>query len=87
MSHMNYFLVLTREARFSVSTAMAAFLEEELDSVCPPEWVTFVDLHGSRIRLRTQMIEMLFQSTAEQRAAERTCFARLAAEKESGQAG
>jgi hypothetical protein len=33
-----------------------------------PAWVTFVDLTGARVRVRTRLIECLFHCTADQRA-------------------
>ena len=67
----DFFVVSTKDCRFCVSTAMAAFVERQLDATFPPRWVTFVDLTGSRIRLRSREIAAIMQSTAEQRELER----------------
>ena len=69
----DYFIVNTKDQWFYVSTPMARAIEAALDRVWfRARWVTFVDLSGSRIRLRASKILGLLQSTAEQRAAMRT---------------
>ncbi|MDP2482800.1 MAG: hypothetical protein Q8W45_05935 [Candidatus Palauibacterales bacterium] len=45
-----------------------------------PRWVVFVDLTGSRVRLRTALIEFVEQCTAEQRRIGRAMNAALKAE-------
>jgi hypothetical protein len=67
----DYFVVCGELNTWVVSTEMARHIEACLDRVPPPKWVTFVELSGARIRVRTREIECIAQSTAEQRAAER----------------
>ena len=67
----DHFIVSARTATFVVSTVMARAIEATLDQWPRRTWVTFVDLNGSRIRLRTQEIAFVVQSTAEQRAFDR----------------
>jgi hypothetical protein len=67
----DYFVVETKDGWWYISTEMARFIDGELAATPIPEWVTFVDLSGSRIRLRTGRIDSLSQSTAEQRSANR----------------
>jgi hypothetical protein len=69
----DYFIVSTTDGFFYVSTAMARAIETALDRRWPrARWVTFVDLSGSRLRIRASTILGLFQSTAAQRAAMRS---------------
>jgi hypothetical protein len=79
----DFFVVTTGDCRFHVSTAMAAHIERVLAARWMPRWVTFVDLTGSRVRVRTDRITMVMQSTVEQRAAERTHYRWLLWEQES----
>ena len=67
----DYFVVYARDGVSYVSAVMAAHIERTLDAAPVPAWVTFVDLAGARVRLRTGDIWQLMQCTAEQRAAER----------------
>ena len=68
----DFFVVIAGDCRFHVSTAMAAHIERVLGARWKSRWVTFVDLSGSRVRVRTDRITMVMQSTVDQRAAERT---------------
>lgn len=68
----DYFVVVGENWTWYVSTEMARFIEDSLES--GEEWIKFVDLSGSRIRLRTPKIEFIAQSTADQRATERDFF-------------
>ncbi len=66
-----------------VSGEMARFVEERLDAVPSPRWVTFVDVSGSRVRLLTRKIDSICQSTLEQRVAGRALFRALKREREA----
>jgi hypothetical protein len=68
---LDHFIVSARSASFFVSTEMAMHIEACLDARKPSKWIRFVDVNGSRIRLRRREIEYLLQSTMEQRAADR----------------
>ncbi len=67
----DYFIVSGDDSTWYVSSAMARHIESVLDAAPWARWVTFVDLAGSRVRLRTREIDYLCQCTAEQRAMER----------------
>lgn len=67
----DHFIVSARSASFFVSTEMATHIEACLDARRPRKWIRFVDLSGSRVRLRRREIEYVFQSTSEQRIAYR----------------
>lgn len=67
----DHFIVSARMATFVVSTVMARAIEATLNQWPRRTWVTFVDLSGSRVRLRAQEIAFIVQSTAEQRALDR----------------
>ena len=66
----DHFVLSARSATWYISTEMARHLEACLESG-RPGWVSFVDLAGSRVRIRTREIEYLAQSTSEQRASDR----------------
>ncbi len=67
----DHFVLDTRANCWNISTVMARHVERCLDADPRPFWITFVDLAGSRIRIRSQDVESLSQSTADQRAAAR----------------
>ena len=77
----DYFVVSGESFTWYVSTAMAKAIEARLDAKPRARWVTFVDLVGSRVRLRIRRIEYICQCTAEQRAAERAFFRSLKRER------
>jgi hypothetical protein len=77
----DYFVVVGEFCTWYVSTEMARFIEECLESGA--KWVKFVDLIGSRIRLRTRQIEFIAQCTADQRATEREFFRTMRRERKS----
>lgn len=79
----DYFIVYGEHFCWYVSTAMARLVEDALTAVPPEEWVVFVDLTGSRVRLRTRGIEYVVQCTAEQRAEERRHFRLLKRERKA----
>lgn len=64
----DYFLVVTHAEWWYVSRLMAQAVEASLNESPVPEWVTFVDLTGARVRVRVRLIESIYQCTAEQRA-------------------
>jgi hypothetical protein len=66
----DHFSLSARSATWCVSTEMARHVETCLEQG-RPGWVSFVELTGSRVRLRTREIEYLAQSTLEQRASAR----------------
>ena len=73
----DYFVVSTRFDSWCVSTAMARGIETDLDAEPARDWVTFVDLHGSRVRLRAREVLSVAQCTADQRASARVHERRL----------
>lgn len=76
----DHFVVSVRTATFVVSTVMAGAIEATLERWPRRTWVTFVDLSGSRIRVRAQEVAFIVQSTAEQRALDRQFHQALAGE-------
>ena len=78
----DHFIVAAQMATFVISTVMARAVEAALDRWPRPTWVTFVDLSGSRVRLRAQDIRFIVQSTAEQRAFDRRLRQAIAGELE-----
>ena len=79
----HFFVVSTEGEWWYVSTAMARFVEECLDQSDEPEWVKFVDVHGSRIRVRADEILSVVQSSPEQRAAYREFSRRMNRERKA----
>lgn len=79
----DHFVVSAKSATWYVSTEMARHIEACLDVVHHQTWVSFVDLSGSRVRLRSVEVEYLAQSTADQRAAERAFHRTLSRERKA----
>jgi hypothetical protein len=65
--HPDHHIVATTEFSYIVSPVMAKHIERELDRRRPRHWITFVDVSGARIRIRTSAIEGLEQSSLETR--------------------
>ncbi len=78
----NYFLVCAECGHWPVSATMAAAIEHQLARWLPPRWITFVDLTGARIRIRTDQVRSVSQCYTETRAAERALRRRLDEEEE-----
>ena len=66
---------------FVISAAVARGIARALDRLIVPQWITFRDLSGSEIRVRSRDIRSLVEATKEQRAADRA-FARAREEEE-----
>ena len=79
----DYFIVSGDSGTWLVSTVMARHIESVLDARPRPRWVRFVDLAGSRVRLRTRGIHYICQSTAEQRAMDRRFSRALVRERKA----
>ena len=77
----HYFVVSTEWDSWCVSTAMARFVEECLDR--RTDWVRFVDLAGASVRVRTEEIVSVAESSPEQRASYRTFARRLRQERKA----
>ena len=67
----DYFVLRGGFGWFLLSAETARTIERLLERRWPPRWITFRDLVGSRLRVRTSLIHSLYESTAAQRAAER----------------
>ncbi|MEP7384675.1 MAG: hypothetical protein ABI910_23595 [Gemmatimonadota bacterium] len=61
-NRMEFVVVRTNSCRFSLTRIEGARLVERLDRWWTPRWVTFVDLHGSLVRLRTSAIREIFDT-------------------------
>ena len=79
----DFFIVSGDCSTWLVSTEMARFIESILDASPRPRWVKFVDLAGSRVRLRTRQIEFICQCSAEQRASKREFSRALTRERKA----
>ena len=63
-----FWVVETAASSWVVSGVMARHVERELDARPRVTWVTFVDVSGARVRVRSAGIHAVSQSTAEIRA-------------------
>jgi hypothetical protein len=79
----DYFIVSGENSTWYVSTRMARFIETVLDAEPEVRWVKFVDLSGSRVRLRTRQIDYICQCTADQRHLDREFSRALTRERKS----
>jgi hypothetical protein len=79
----DHFVVSAKSAIWYVSTEMARHIETCLEVEHHRAWISFVDLNGARVRLRSLEIEYLAQSTADQRAAERAFHRALNRERKA----
>ena len=79
----DYFVLDAYGSCWYLSTAMARAVDAELAATPAPEWVTFVDLIGARVRIRAARIESLYQCTAEQRSSQRAFHRRLDLERKA----
>ena len=73
----DFFVVSTEWDTWCVSTEMARHIDACLDADPLPRWLTFVDVTGARVRLRSDSVESLTQRSIEQRSIGRR-FERLA---------
>ncbi len=78
----DYFVVDAYGSTWFVSLAMVRAIDAQLARRFAPRWITFVDLAGARVRLRTARIESAAQCTAAQRAAYRAFQRALDRERE-----
>jgi hypothetical protein len=67
----DFYVVVSLNERFFVTRATADRILRDLDAPIMPRWVRFVDLHGSKVCVRTRLIKSVFESTVGQRASER----------------
>jgi hypothetical protein len=65
--HQDHHIVMTSGFNYIVSTSMAQHIERELCRWPRSGWITFVDVCGSRIRIRASLILGLEQSSLETR--------------------
>jgi hypothetical protein len=77
-----YYWLITRRCSYPISIVMLRHVERELNRWPRPRWITFVDLAGARIRLRSTMIDGIEQSSPETRAWQRRVIAEWMKEEE-----
>jgi hypothetical protein len=78
-----FFVIRSAWTCFAVTTATAAAVMNTLSRRWRPRWVGFVDLHGCRVRVRTDTILMIHESGARQRQSEREFDRALSREEEA----
>ena len=67
----DYWVVETRCDYWFVSADTARAIERALARLGCPRWIVFKDLSGGQRRLRTSVIECVYESTTAQRASRR----------------
>ena len=67
----DYWVVETKSAYWIVSTDTARAIERSLARLWRPRWLVFRDQTGGRRRLRSDVVECVFECTAAQRAVRR----------------
>lgn len=77
-----YWMVRTSRCAWPVSRVMAQHVEREVARRWPRRWLTFVDITGARIRIRTDAVMVVEQSAPEHRAEWRAWCDQLDAESE-----
>ena len=63
-----YFVLASYAGEWMISRRMAEFIEVELGRWRRPRWIRFIDLTGATVRLRTDLIKAVRQSSPEIRA-------------------
>ena len=82
----DYFVLSAESGSWVVSTAMVRAIESALDAWPAPRWIRFVDLSGSRVRVRASTLHYIVQSTPDQRAFDRR-MCRALREERKGEEG
>jgi hypothetical protein len=82
----DYFVLYAEGTSWYLSVEMARAVDRDLAASPLPGWTVFVDIAGSRIRVRTRRIEYLIQCSADQRAARREFHRRLRQERDADRA-
>ena len=67
-----YFVITGDCGSYYVSRETATRVARDLDRLWVPRWLSFTDIVGSRIRVLSRRVDAIFESTAEQRTAERS---------------
>ncbi len=81
-----YFAVSGATFGYAVSSEMVRFIESELQRWPRRTWITFVDLNGSRVRVRSRLILQMTQCSVEQRAVDRAFIRGLRREEQDEEA-
>jgi hypothetical protein len=66
-----FYIVAGDAGYFYVTRDTAQRIAQELARHRPPRWIVFRDLAGSEIRVRPRKLDVVCESTAEQRARDR----------------
>ena len=67
----DFFVIAWTFGCAEVTSETAHRVERLLDRNAVPSWVVFNDRSGSRFRVRSELVRCIYESTAEQRAADR----------------
>jgi len=62
-----YFVLVAGRVGLRVSPETAAEVMRQVTRRFPPRWLAFVDVDGSRVRVRTSLVGQIIESTALQR--------------------
>ena len=64
----DYFVLETDNGEWLLSRNMAVFVESELDRWPRRRWIRFIDLTGASVRVQTDLVRVLRQSSLETRS-------------------
>ena len=64
----DYFVLETDNGEWLLSRNMAVFVESELDRWPRRRWIRFIDLTGASVRVQTELVRVLRQSSIETRS-------------------
>jgi len=67
----DYWVLETRSEYWVISADTARAIERALTRLWRPRWIVFLDISGGHRRVRTDLIESVFESTTAQRATRR----------------
>ncbi len=79
----DFFVVAGEFGRAFVTHEVASYIRSVLDRRFVPRWIEFRDRVGSLVRVRTRHIDVLVESTVEQRMADRMLDRARAAEEKA----
>lgn len=79
----DYWVVRGECGFYQVTRETAREIEDALDRLDAPTWVVFTDVVGSRIRVRSQHINAVYECTTAQRSAQRAFDRRLEQEEKT----
>lgn len=81
----DYWVVRGECGFYQVTRETAREIEDALDRLDAPTWVSFIDCVGSRVRVRSAHINAVYECTSAQRTAQRALNRVLEQEERAGE--